>query len=1216
MEPEKETKVCGRVFVLSLNKNWKKIVAILGVIVAFTTLYLLILPGISWEKEDSVLECNLEVHHHSVFCYDEKGNLTCGLADFVVHKHDESCYDSQGNLVCQLPEIEAHTHDDSCYKTTINEETGKEERVLVCNKPEIELHVHGPECYEVSEDEDGNPVKKLICGKLEVREHKHGPGCFTSKEETTQDDGKDEAEGAETTPKDSTDGKPETLSQSESEAVDLGEGMQNDGTSADGTAGEVTSENDGDSAIDSKVPTDLTSAADDSSEEVRIVPNIPHTAVYVDRNINLETGSNTGTGDKLLIDDPYDESALLKGAITVPDESLISDDGTSGKTKPKLAAKAPTKATGNWSVNVDKSWSDGSKEHDPVTVQLWTRDTGGNETNTGKTVTLNKGNNWKTSFTGLSKNDGFEYFVKEVPLDNWDTTIQSSEPVVNETWTRASEVESGETYVIVPSGYQYGLTVNRISYGTVSGVTWGYLPLNSTTITGTVPDNMRWTFEESEENPGFYFIINEGYNQYFCNYTSSGTSVWGTTSSANATSIVGGYHYPYRYSSSNTFKIYAGSSYTNNLMGTGYYFRLYKLSATETGQNISIVNKLKPGSDEDPNKISLDHSKKIDYLGDGEANEDTSVQTSTESSADLDDLYRLYLDVTGTSEPPVDLLIVLDRSGSMSKEDLVNSAGATQTRVQGINDFLNGEGSKQGFIEQFIAANPENTLSVVDFGGDGYVSNTTQSGGYVYTKDASLVADWTNSDADIRFTNASEGTNYSAGLAMAEVQLKKLNAANHQGHRKIMVFLSDGVPTFYMDEYGNRQGNGGEKDGNEDACVEPTIRSINEFIKDNPDVYVYTVGFYGEEEGSEFDPTVLKYMATKAGGTYHQAASAKALTESMLSLTAASNVAITDYLSVNVDYYEHQPDAKLVMKDLDTDREIVLYENGTVTEAGKGIVKDITFVKADSLSEDEPNQTNGRVRVEFEQYYNLKSRYKYILSYNIQVSHEAYDDYIQNNGAYTGLGDGGTDAGTNHTSSGARGLLANFGANVTYDLNGYPQEEIYDIPVIQVSDVQLNILKTTMDGQSTLSGAKFTLYRKAEEGEPGGTSVDGLDGKYIKVQDMTSDDGGKASSEEIEAGIYYLVEDFAPKGYSKLTQPIKISIAKREVKVLTGTTSVKGQSVETGSPVLTVMNGNTYKLPETGGVGKAPFEISGAMLILIAIFYALGKRKKRRRDSG
>ena len=111
-------------------------------------------------------------------CYDENGNLVCGLEETQGHAHSEDCYETQ--LVCGQEETEPHTHTDSCYQV---------QRELVCGQEEVILHTHTEDCW----DEDGN----LTCGMLEIKEHVHDETCLPETASEPEDISQPEDSSAE-----------------------------------------------------------------------------------------------------------------------------------------------------------------------------------------------------------------------------------------------------------------------------------------------------------------------------------------------------------------------------------------------------------------------------------------------------------------------------------------------------------------------------------------------------------------------------------------------------------------------------------------------------------------------------------------------------------------------------------------------------------------------------------------------------------------------------------------------------------------------------------------------------------------------------------------------------------------------------------------------------------------------------------------------------------
>lgn len=139
-----------------------------------------------------------------------------------------------------------------------------------------------------------------------------------------------------------------------------------------------------------------------------------------------------------------------------------------------------------------------------------------------------------------------------------------------------------------------------------------------------------------------------------------------------------------------------------------------------------------------------------------------------------DGTYDLSLSVKGTAgsetQPAaVDILMIVDVSGSMSGNRIKNLKAAMKTLVNTVN-------AKSDIDARF---------SIVSFAGS---HNSGQA------DDASLVLNWRsgNISSTIDTLSASGGTNYQAGLKLGKTQL---NSARTNA-QKIVIFLSDGQPTF------------------------------------------------------------------------------------------------------------------------------------------------------------------------------------------------------------------------------------------------------------------------------------------------------------------------------------------------------------------------------------------------------------------------------------
>lgn len=150
-------------------------------------------------------------------------------------------------------------------------------------------------------------------------------------------------------------------------------------------------------------------------------------------------------------------------------------------------------------------------------------------------------------------------------------------------------------------------------------------------------------------------------------------------------------------------------------------------------------------------------------------------------------------------------------------------------------------------------------------------------------------------------------------------------------------------------------------------------------------------------------------------------------------------------------------------------------------------------------------------------------------------------------------------------------------------------------------------------GENTaLAGAKFkvwnsdkskTAYFKYDATAKvykfaGWTAVEGA------VYEFTTPDDGNIAFEGLNAGTYYLEEIEAPKGYNKLNDAIKFTIADENAPV-------KGQvSYGTDSTgTIKVLNNAGTTLPTTGGIGTTVFYLIGGGLMVAAAVLLIAKKR-------
>ncbi len=184
------------------KRKYSKALAVAALVVAFVTIYALILPGVTMEHSapicgkqehahgdacyNQVQVCALPegtAHVHTGACYDDAGSLGCGVADGL-HMHLTSCFNDQGKAVCGLEEA-VHIHTPACFDG---------EGALICESEAA--HVHGATCYDadgslICEEPSAGHVHTALCYQpmetltctVEDPDHEHGPECYTTANE-------------------------------------------------------------------------------------------------------------------------------------------------------------------------------------------------------------------------------------------------------------------------------------------------------------------------------------------------------------------------------------------------------------------------------------------------------------------------------------------------------------------------------------------------------------------------------------------------------------------------------------------------------------------------------------------------------------------------------------------------------------------------------------------------------------------------------------------------------------------------------------------------------------------------------------------------------------------------------------------------------------------------------------------------------------------------
>lgn len=410
-----------------------------------------------------------------------------------------------------------------------------------------------------------------------------------------------------------------------------------------------------------------------------------------------------------------------------------------------------------------------------------------------------------------------------------------------------------------------------------------------------------------------------------------------------------------------------------------------------------------------------------------------------------DGTYNLTLNVSGAvgSESyanKLDVLFVMDTSNSM-KWGMNNSTNQKNYTTNPNSRFYN----QQKAVEDAVAKlkekkNVNARFAVVSFDTEAGIETNWTNGTISYPSEVAQYDD-SNEDAG--------GTNYQAGLRKADELLKNGRA----DATKIVVFLSDGDPTFYYDT--NRKGQEkvyGSGSGYDETAMTKAQTQLGTMSMN----YFYTVGVGPKDSYDHLSNLISSAPIGTVTGSYNGTDSSN-LKNSFDSIIRdatellCTEVTVTDTLTDEVELADQK--LQVVVKD-ETGKVINKLKNASGNEV------DVSKIITVSTAKD----SNGKTQIimRFEPNYKLESGYTYYVTAKIKPTTKAYLEY--QNESYTDIGDKNTDEylGTgkkpgndtrnNGTSSEQNGFYSNVSANVTYKYYNKTYTKPYAKPVIQVND--------------------------------------------------------------------------------------------------------------------------------------------------------------------
>lgn len=374
----------------------------------------------------------------------------------------------------------------------------------------------------------------------------------------------------------------------------------------------------------------------------------------------------------------------------------------------------------------------------------------------------------------------------------------------------------------------------------------------------------------------------------------------------------------------------------------------------------------------------------------------TATATNTKTATRNDDgTYDLSLTASGsvgTSENKaiLDVIYVLDCSGSM-EESMGQSGSRMSAAKNAITTMTNSLASNNKINAQF---------SLVTFS---YSAKTQQ--GWTTSKDT-----LTNAMNGIKPNGA---TNYEGALTQAKSLLgsARINAS------KVVVFVSDGIPTAYTStgEYG-----GGDNDS--DGRAMSRARGVVKTMTPN---YLFTVGVGPEKNYSNLsEVTGAAHSGVKtanyAGTDSDKLKAAFAEMEGTITSIACEDVTINDTLSKNVEMVmENGAPKKLVGT-------VTGAKDGDVTNNADGTITLAATALNEATTLPAPTYSAGKIQWKFPAGYKLEADYTYTVTAKISVTEEAYQNYRNNGNRYPDQADEETG-----THAGKKGLYSNVNTEAT-----------------------------------------------------------------------------------------------------------------------------------------------------------------------------------------
>ena len=378
--------------------------------------------------------------------------------------------------------------------------------------------------------------------------------------------------------------------------------------------------------------------------------------------------------------------------------------------------------------------------------------------------------------------------------------------------------------------------------------------------------------------------------------------------------------------------------------------------------------------------------------------------------------YTLNLDVTGAkgSTPGVDILFIIDTSGSMGTSPYGYGSGYYNL-LPTVKSLLTGT---NGIVDKIFARSGNvNSVAMVSFSN---MRGTTTTDWYSTSGKETF-------KEKVNALNASGGTNWTYAMIKAQ---DLMSQKTNSGNEKVVVFLSDGKPTYSCKNKNNTWAEYGYGNSTDDDYYDEAAKQVKGSLSTAKIYSVYLTT--GTKDGmKKFSDEVNN--SELVDGTNLDSALTNILNKV---IPTYKNVTITDQLSEYVDFVEDDPVITVTKK----------------TASGQ------TSAMAGSEYTASVNKETKTITVQLLNNGSLDDGATYTVSFKVKPSDLANKTYAER--GY--LDTGGPNTGI--TSAGQAGFYSNIdaGTKLQYQIDGTTdpiQTASYSKPVVQVTTHTLTYTK-------------------------------------------------------------------------------------------------------------------------------------------------------------